>query len=125
MNRSSELAYSLFGIKKFYSNDFINFFYARNIEGKNGKGQTGYTGSCPPSGTHRYFFKVYAFDARLDLEKGADKKEVENAMQGHVLATGELIGLFSKAVEGRNEIAINVIHVIAGLNAVILVQKIY
>lgn len=66
-------------------------------EGKNGRGQTGYTGPCPPSGTHHYFFKVYALDIRLDLKKGAEKKEVEDAMQGHILATGELIGLFSKS----------------------------
>lgn len=66
-------------------------------EGMNGRGRTGYTGPCPPSGTHRYFFKVYALDIRLDLKKGADKKVVEDAMQGHILATGELIGLYSKS----------------------------
>jgi Raf kinase inhibitor-like YbhB/YbcL family protein len=51
---------------------------------------------CPPSGTHRYFFKVYALDTRLDLKSSTRKKDLEKAMQGHVLAKGELIGLYSR-----------------------------
>ncbi len=62
--------------------------------GKNGAGQNAYTGPCPPSGTHHYHFKVYALDALLDLKAGADKKALEEAIKGHILADGELVGLF-------------------------------
>ena len=55
-----------------------------------------YTGSCPPSGTHRYFFKVFALDTKLDLDDDADKKIVEQALDDHVLAYGELLGLYKK-----------------------------
>jgi hypothetical protein len=66
-------------------------------QGMNSAGQQGYMGMCPPSGTHRYFFKVYALDAKLDLKSGSvRKKDLEKAMQGHVLAKGELIGLYSR-----------------------------
>jgi Raf kinase inhibitor-like YbhB/YbcL family protein len=53
-------------------------------------------GPCPPSGTHRYFFKVYSLDTALTLSIGSKKKDVEKAMQGHILAKGELIGLYSR-----------------------------
>jgi Raf kinase inhibitor-like YbhB/YbcL family protein len=67
------------------------------IEGLNSAMHRGYMGPCPPSGTHRYFFKVYALDAGLDLNpKTTRKKELEKAMQGHVLAKGELIGLYKR-----------------------------
>ena len=66
------------------------------IEGLNGAGKAGYFGPCPPSGTHRYFFKVYALDTSLSLGANSRKKDVEVAMEGHVLAKGELIGLFSR-----------------------------
>lgn len=56
----------------------------------------GYGGPCPPSGTHRYLFKVYALDAMLNLPSAKSKKEVENAMKGHVLAQGELAGVYSR-----------------------------
>jgi hypothetical protein len=57
----------------------------------------GYVGMCPPSGTHRYFFKVYALDTTLALKpESTDKKDLEKAMQGHILAKGELIGLYSR-----------------------------
>ena len=69
---------------------------APGTEGLNGIGKPGYTGPCPPSGTHRYFFKVYALDTKLDLTGNAKKKDVEKAMQGHVLAKGELIGLYRR-----------------------------
>ncbi len=64
--------------------------------GKNSAGRTTYVGACPPSGTHRYFFKLYALDAELSLSSGSTKEQVENAMQGHILATTELIGLYSR-----------------------------
>lgn len=53
-------------------------------------------GPCPPSGTHRYFFKVYALDALLDLTSTATKKDLEHAMNEHILAYGELVGLYKK-----------------------------
>lgn len=65
------------------------------VPGYNGKGETGYTGPCPPSGTHRYQFKVYALDSMLDLPVGTNKKNLMNAMKEHVIAGGELTGMFS------------------------------
>jgi len=65
------------------------------VQGKNGKGGTGYTGPCPPSGTHRYQFKVYALDAMLELPFATNKKNLMNAMKEHVIAGGELTGMFS------------------------------
>lgn len=56
----------------------------------------GYGGPCPPSGTHRYFFKLYALDTKLNLSGGATKKQVEDAMKGHVLAQCELMGKYSR-----------------------------
>ncbi len=65
------------------------------VQGNNGKGETGYTGPCPPSGTHRYQFKVYALDSMLDLPVGTNKKNLMNAMKEHVIAGGGLTGMFS------------------------------
>jgi Raf kinase inhibitor-like YbhB/YbcL family protein len=64
--------------------------------GRNSAGTNNYTPPCPPSGTHRYFFKIYALDAILQVQKGADKITVEKALQSHVIAYGELIGLYKK-----------------------------
>ena len=55
-----------------------------------------YGGPCPPYGTHRYFFKVYALDTQLDLKSNSSKRDVEKAMKGHILAEGELRGLYSR-----------------------------
>src|SRR5437762_9962754 len=55
-----------------------------------------YDGPQPPSGTHRYYFKIFALDQMLDLKAGAKRKEVNAAMKGHVLAHGELMGRYSK-----------------------------
>lgn len=55
-----------------------------------------YGGPCPPSGTHRYFFKLYALDTMLELEEGGTKRQVEEAMEGHILAQADLIGLYKK-----------------------------
>jgi Raf kinase inhibitor-like YbhB/YbcL family protein len=66
-------------------------------QGRNDFGEIGYGGPCPPPGKpHRYFFKLYALDAKLNLTAGAAKKDVERAMQGHILAEGEYIGRFSR-----------------------------
>ncbi len=54
------------------------------------------TGPCPPTGTHRYFFKLYALDASLDLKAGSTKEELLNAMQGKVIEETELVGLYEK-----------------------------
>lgn len=65
-------------------------------EGLNSKGQIGWTPPCPPNGTHRYFFKVYALDTILDLNKQFDKLSLENAMGAHVIAYGEIMGKYKK-----------------------------
>jgi hypothetical protein len=65
-------------------------------QGSNDFGRIGYDGPYPPSGVHRYVFKVYALDAMLDLKEGASKADLERAMEGHVLARAELTGLCKK-----------------------------
>ncbi len=66
-------------------------------QGRNDFRRVGYGGPCPPPGpAHRYFFKLYALDAKLNLKPGAAKAEVEKAMQGHILAQGELIGRYKR-----------------------------
>ncbi|MCW4009219.1 MAG: YbhB/YbcL family Raf kinase inhibitor-like protein [Candidatus Bathyarchaeota archaeon] len=68
------------------------------VVGVNSAGLRSYDGMCPPWGTHRYFFKVYALDTKLDLKPDATgKKDLEKAMQGHILAKGELVGLYSRS----------------------------
>jgi len=67
------------------------------ISGKNSFGKTGYGGPCPPSGVHRYFFKVYALDTLLDLLGGANKKTLLEAMRGHILASGDLMSYYKKS----------------------------
>lgn len=57
----------------------------------------GYGGPCPPSGTHRYFFKLYALDIQLDLEPGITKVQLEKAMKGHILAQGQLMGRYRRS----------------------------
>jgi Raf kinase inhibitor-like YbhB/YbcL family protein len=64
--------------------------------GENGWGRLDYGGPCPPSGTHRYVFKLYVLDTVLDLEAGAGKKQVLQAMEGHILAEAELLGVYSR-----------------------------
>ena len=68
-------------------------------QGMHGQGTGGnldYMGPCPPDREHRYFFKLFALDGKLDLAKGAGKKEVEKAMEGHVLEKVELMGLYEQ-----------------------------
>ena len=64
--------------------------------GKNSSGKIGYDGPCPPSGTHRYYFKLYALDTVMSLLPGATKEQALQEMEGHVLAQAELMGTFSK-----------------------------
>ena len=66
-------------------------------QGMNDAQKQGYLGPCPPSGTHHYHFKVYALDAILALDRNASKTDLEKAMKGHILAKGELVGLYKKA----------------------------
>src|SRR5260370_37641108 len=66
-------------------------------QGRNDFGKIGYSGRCPPPGKpHRYFFKLYALEARLGLKAGATKADVERAMNGHILAQAELIGRYGR-----------------------------
>lgn len=65
-------------------------------QGKNDFRKLDYGGPCPPSGTHRYFFKLYALGRMLSLEEGASKAELEKAMEGHILGQAELIGLYKR-----------------------------
>ena len=65
-------------------------------EGMNDFRKHSYGGPCPPSGTHRYFFKAYALDTKLDETPNYRKRDVERAVKGHVLARGQLVGLYSR-----------------------------
>lgn len=67
------------------------------LDGRNDWQRTGYGGPCPPIGTHRYFHKLYALDRVLPDLKHPDKSKLEKAMKGHVLAQGELIGLYRRS----------------------------
>lgn len=66
------------------------------IQGMNDFGNRDYGGPCPPSGTHRYFFKLYALDTALTLGPDSTKAALEVAMKGHILAEAELIGLYER-----------------------------
>ena len=66
-------------------------------QGLNDFRKIGYGGPCPPPGKpHRYYFKLYALDAKLNLKPGATKKDVEAAMKGHILAQGEYMGRYAR-----------------------------
>ena len=66
-------------------------------QGKNDFGKIGYGGPAPPPGKpHRYYFKLYALDTVLNLKAGATKSELEQAMKGHILATGQLMGKYAR-----------------------------
>lgn len=69
---------------------------AGGFQGKNDFNKIGYGGPCPPLGTHRYFFKIYALDKELPLTAGATKADIEKAMQGRILAHGQLMGTYSR-----------------------------
>ncbi len=66
------------------------------LQGRNSWGRTSYGGPCPPSGTHRYFFKLYALDTILTLGAGSTKTDLEKAMEGHVIGKGELMGTYKR-----------------------------
>ncbi|HUO57715.1 MAG TPA: YbhB/YbcL family Raf kinase inhibitor-like protein [bacterium] len=66
------------------------------LQGSNDFKNIGYDGPCPPSGLHRYFFKLYALDALVNLPAGASKGELEHAMAKHILAWTQIMGLYGK-----------------------------
>lgn len=71
-------------------------FKNRMRQGSNSWPRIGYGGPCPPSGTHRYFFKLYALDTLLDLKPGATKEQLLQAMKGHTLAEAQLMGKYRR-----------------------------
>jgi hypothetical protein len=66
------------------------------VEGMTSAKRTGYSGPCPPSGTHRYYFKLFALDTKPDLKPSAQVSDLEEAMEDHLLARCELIGLYAR-----------------------------
>jgi Raf kinase inhibitor-like YbhB/YbcL family protein len=68
----------------------------KGVHGTNDFGKSGYRGPCPPPGTHRYSFKIFALDRELDLSSGAKRGQLDAAMKGHVIAQGELTGRYSR-----------------------------
>lgn len=82
-----------------YNIKLVSRIEENSIPGKqciNNFGRQTYGGPCPPSGTHRYFFKIYALDAELNLPNSVIKGALEQAMRGHILDQAELIGLYKK-----------------------------
>jgi len=73
-----------------------NAFPGGGKQGMNDFGTIGYGGPCPPSGTHRYFFKLYALDKMLGLPAGKTKNEIEQAMHGHIIEEVQLFGTYSR-----------------------------
>jgi Raf kinase inhibitor-like YbhB/YbcL family protein len=67
------------------------------VQGKNDAGKIGYIGPCPPSGTHRYVFRLYSLRRELDLESGANYQQVIAAIEGALIEQAELVGTYSKA----------------------------
>ena len=68
----------------------------KGVQGTNDFGKSGYKGPCPPPGTHRYSFKIFALDREPDLRSGAKRSQVDAAMKGHVIAQGELVGRYAR-----------------------------
>lgn len=70
---------------------------APGIEGVNSRGKNSYGGPCPPDGEHRYYFKLYALSETLDLPASTLKTDLEQAMDGHILAKTELMGTYTRS----------------------------
>lgn len=68
----------------------------KGVHGTNDFGKSGYKGPCPPPGTHRYSFKIFALDRELDLRSGAKRSQVDAAIKGHIIAQGELVGRYAR-----------------------------
>jgi Raf kinase inhibitor-like YbhB/YbcL family protein len=77
----------------------LNEDTAAPVEGSNGAGGIGYMGPSPPPGhgPHRYFHELHALDTRLDLQTGASREQLEDAIDGHVLATAQLVGTYERS----------------------------
>ena len=65
-------------------------------QGRNDSGKTGYIGPCPPGGTHRYFFKIYALSVQLQVEENITKSGLLNAMKEHILSEAQLMGMYKR-----------------------------
>jgi hypothetical protein len=68
----------------------------KGVHGTNDFGKSGYGGPCPPSGAHRYYFKIFALNRELDIPPGAKRSQLDAAMKGHVVAQGELMGRYAR-----------------------------
>ena len=68
----------------------------KGVQGTNDFGKSGYGAPCPPSGSHRYYFRVFALDHELTLPAGAKRSQLNGAMKGHVVAQGELMGRYAR-----------------------------
>jgi Raf kinase inhibitor-like YbhB/YbcL family protein len=68
----------------------------KGVQGTSDFDKSGYGGPCPPSGTHRYYFKIFALDRELNLPSGTKRNQLDAAMKGHVVAQGELMGRYSR-----------------------------
>ena len=68
----------------------------KGVQGTSDFGKSGYGGPCPPSGTHRYYFKIFALDRELELPAGTKRSQLDAAMKGHVIAQGELMARYSR-----------------------------
>lgn len=77
-------------VRKIYENNIPGVQGLNDFMGHN------YSGPAPPSGTHRYLFKVYALDKKLELTQRTRREELERAMEGHILAIGQLVGTYSR-----------------------------
>lgn len=84
------------GIRKFNENDSVTGLPPGTLQGKNDFGRIGYGGPCPPSGTHRYFFKLYALDILLEVPGGISKDLLLELMNGHIISSTELVGKYTR-----------------------------
>ena len=66
------------------------------VEGMTDSGRPGYSGPCPPSGTHRYFFKLFALNTTLDLDNSAEAVDIEKEMEANILVKAQLVGLYRR-----------------------------
>ena len=71
------------------------------VVGRNDFGKINYSGPCPPSGEHRYYFRIFALDTNLNLPAGASRKALEKALQGHVLGQTTLMGRYARTAATR------------------------
>jgi len=78
------------------SNSIAEGSAPKGVQGTNDFGKSGYGAPCPPSGVHRYYFRVFALDRELDLRSGAKRSQLDAAMKGHIIAQGELIGRYAR-----------------------------